>query len=300
MRKLFILGLILTFSFSKGQDYIPLLKSSNDWYYINVCEGFCSDNIKILGDTVYDSKEYKIIGSKYHQLNDLYPYYGFIREDTIEQKVYYLPNGYSPQVEELLYDFSINDGDSITLNHNGQDSDYYVDSVRNFTTIIDTRKAYYLRGPANEWGYSKTPIWVEGIGALSNLLSSSDWYGGPLGLGCFYSNDIKIFQSELSKEYGVCELNTSVINDSQKDEIRIYPNPFRNYINIKGETSIKISRIELLNVNGQILISKETENNSGSLHEILEISEIECGIYYLRIISDDYIYTKSVVRIAEH
>ena len=78
---------------------------------------------------------------------------------------YNIPNG----PEELLYDFSLEEGDSVYLKFkcwaSGWDW-YYIDSVRTVNFFSVDRKVWYLN---NHFPESPVIIWIEGIGFLGGI-----------------------------------------------------------------------------------------------------------------------------------
>jgi Leucine-rich repeat (LRR) protein len=68
---------------------------------------------------------------------------------------------------------------------------------------------------------------------------------------------------------------------TKDNSISIYPNPTKNAINIKCDTTIK--SIELFDVQGRILVTKMISENS----EVLDISDKANGIYFLKITSEN-------------
>lgn len=73
-----------------------------------------------------------------------------------------------------------------------------------------------------------------------------------------------------------------------KNDVTIYPNPTNEYLTIKS--SDKIKKVEIMDINGRILLSK---NN----HSSLDISEYIDGIYIIRIYTGNKIIIKSFIKI---
>lgn len=91
-------------------------------------------------------------------------------------------------------------------------------------------------------------------------------------------------------DLGATEYQTPTgINEINKNSISIYPNPSFDLINISDKDVI--TRIELLNSNGQLVVSK---NNNSSVFQ-LELPQ-ETGIYLIRIYSGNTIYTHKVIK----
>lgn len=79
---------------------------------------------------------------------------------------------------------------------------------------------------------------------------------------------------------------TLTIEDVDYSQLKIYPNPVIDEINIKG---VQVSKLELYDVYGRLLKHYQT---FGSLHKI-KIDELSAGIYFLKI--NDTV-TKKIVK----
>ncbi len=166
-----------------AQVYHPMLQgNSNVWYYTWNIIGVkqqqtlyncfyptypidASYEISTVSDTTIAGTTYKKL-IEYGFLNPLDScVLGFIREDTVAEKIYFVDNLFNPEV--LLYDFSMNVGDSIYIDFlspggyydNGY---YFVDSIIPVQIPAGQRRAFYLHNPNNSW--STSLVWIEGVG----------------------------------------------------------------------------------------------------------------------------------------
>jgi hypothetical protein len=109
------------------------------------------------------------------------------------------------------------------------------------------------------------------------------------GLGnLFIEQHIPIVSSRIGQQPSI-EQPITVVNN--KSEMLIFPNPTTGVLNIRlSEQETKLSRIEIYNSMGELVISKEIENN----HYLLDMSSYNQGIYFIRVVdqSKKY-YTKS-------
>lgn len=273
--KLIILLLLLTTWQANAQkdDYIHLLDTNKLWIEammmefgeIFVYENYIGERI-VYNDTVY----YELFtGFKS-------PYY--LREDTIEYKVY--GSGIYPGGEDgLLYDFSLQVGDSIDLG-----SGYlYVDSIN----LIDNKyRTLYLGEP----GWEGQLIWSEGIGSLAGILqnrSTPGLYGmGQTELNCLYQNDELLYQSYWASLYG-CHFEHLSIEDKDTQEINLLPNPVNNisrleFINIEN----KQVELRIYNILGKLIYSNQT------ISDFFEISKtnFNSGVYIYTISKNNQIF----------
>ena len=140
MKVIFTLLLAILIQVSYAQKYQPLVEKGKYWIYAiynygdNPCDFWWVSNAEIhhFGeDTLLNNFKYKKILKSSLQLdspmgNITYPFeilstsvMGYIREDTILKKVYVLPNDLylfpcnEEYKENLMYDFSLSQGDSI-------------------------------------------------------------------------------------------------------------------------------------------------------------------------------------------
>lgn len=97
-------------------------------------------------------------------------------------------------------------------------------------------------------------------------------------------NDLTSNNSNLI--YYLIEYNTilSVEESIWKDEIRVYPNPFSEFIFVENTSPFEISKIEVFNNVGQrILGIKGTQNNDMKI----DLSVAESGIYHLHLLLEN-------------
>jgi hypothetical protein len=193
------------------QEYIPMLGNSNQWYILRTFEGRYTYIFTTQGDTLINNKSYKILGRQ-----GVYYIPGFIREDTLERKVYMMPNSIKDTFEIVYFDFSLNENDSIFIYSINYDSLGYfrVDSVRYISTLGGLRKAIYLNDPRIVYDIP-APVWVEGIGTLGSIEyreSPSESYNAG-ELSCYFKDGVKIYQSEFSKSLDTCIIEWSGVED---------------------------------------------------------------------------------------
>lgn len=136
-------------------------------------------------------------------------------------------------------------------------------------------------------GYS-TYLWQDGSSLQSFLADST------LGLGP-HLIQVKVYNS-----YGCIERDTIVLTINtcigleESDEfigVRIYPNPTEDKIYIESDFACKI---ELLDQTGRLL---EMVNKSEDIKSIfINLFQYSSGVYYIKIIDLDRIYTKKIIR----
>lgn len=90
-----------------------------------------------------------------------------------------------------------------------------------------------------------------------------------------YSSDSSGFttvENVYTRDFDLNALSNN--NIKEEKNIEIYPNPTKNYINIKG--NYEITKVEITNQIGQIIKSINIEDNI-----LINIEELQNGIYYI-------------------
>lgn len=238
-----------------AQDYITFPDSGAVWketywwqpspYYYN---GIGDTYIE--GDTVFNDTVYKKILNLHR---DVYcseiiisgpSYYGGLREDTINQKVFLRGNVNSG--EYLLYDYSLGVGDTLPeeMNWFCPYSGVYIDAIDTITTSDDVkRRVWHLdfEDPYPGW-----PQIIEGIGTTSGLLGGIEplWEGWN-ELLCFSVNGEDVWKSWRDTCYVVTDSCVSVgINALAQinTDIRLFPNP----VHTSTILNVKIDQINTM------------------------------------------------------
>jgi hypothetical protein len=210
-----------------AQVYHPMLQgNTNTWYYtFNVLPVKqqqplfncfyphwpfdASWEISTEKDTLISGTSYKKV-IEYGFLNPLDScVLGYIREDTATRKVFFLDNQFNP--ETVIYDFSMNPGDSILINFSApgyyESGYYFVDSIVNVNIEAGIRKAFYLHNPSQL--FPAPLVWIESVGhsghftypVSSNLFGDyfsficTDWLPRDYGtmLTCFEHSNQKVY-----------------------------------------------------------------------------------------------------------
>lgn len=206
MNKLLLFFTIVFVLPCTAQDYTPLLDNYNEWHLTSCYFGCITDVYYTDGDTIVGGKDYKILDG-YHFISRT-----FLLREEVAQKTVYLnfvqPGGNS---EYLLYDFSLNIGDSIDMKNPispfPTDAGFYkVDSILNKPLADGNEYKHFYFSPTSSNTISSTPaVWIEGVGSLS-LINAPGGYpdiNGAGHLSCFFKNG-ELFYSNLDSIEG-CE-----------------------------------------------------------------------------------------------
>ena len=89
------------------------------------------------------------------------------------------------------------------------------------------------------------------------------------------------------------ELTTSLSNNIIDLNYIVYPNPFTDYTTIKLTDTFQIQKIELIDIHGRIV---RTVDNVNSNTVTIYTDNLQSGIYFIRIHSDDTYVKKVIIR----
>lgn len=272
----FIFGLGAT-----AQDYTPLLDELNEWQFTSCYFGCGTDIYYTDGDTIVNGKEYKILDG-YHYINRNV----LIREDVNEKKVFLTIT--QPQYAEdiLLYDFSLEEGDSINMKNPltpfPANAGYFMlDSIRlQQNENGNNNKYFYFTPTPNNSTYIESAKWIEGIGSISLINAPG---GEPdinqVGeLSCAFKNT-ELFYSNLDS-ISSCDpllLNIDEIINSPI-EIELLPQPERNHFLLTNATDVR--EVLVYGVNGMLYKNILSHNQTEFK---LDLSDLETGIFILKL-----------------
>jgi hypothetical protein len=258
-----ILIVAMLMSTASGQTYHPLLENGKTWNVLTLTMvDWFTSTYSIEGDTLINGYTYEKLYTNGNQGSGR-QYLGAIREETTDQKVYF--NDHYSTAEELLYDFSLQKGDTVAITSNmglkGFPLTFKVDSV---DQVIDEtgseRKRLLLSYGTKNYGEE----WIEGIGSMQGLISPGNFY----------------FMADLNWESLCTKLDGNVLyynpsfdtcvleyvgieeHNETKPYMKIYPNP------VESSTVIEISNspelyheIRIVNIAGKIVYNYSFTGN---------------------------------------
>ena len=183
----------------KAQDYHPIVEEGKQW---NVLFSYpwnppepqhkYTDIYKIEGDTLLDGVSYKVMYTTRNEDLMGWSVCGVIRE-TEDKQVLYRRDGAS--YDEILYDFSMEVGDTICMCDYGYDGCCMV-VIEKGETIVngEPRQQIVLEYP---FGNGEEEVWIEGIGSLYGIVDSGSLFmtGGSTNLLCYYEGGDLIWQN---------------------------------------------------------------------------------------------------------
>jgi hypothetical protein len=253
------------------------------------------------GDTVFNSFLYHKLSFKFEfvQLPDgnlMYTDYGvigYIRQDTVQEKVYYFQK--SDDQEYLLYDFNLEIGDTCPpiYAHNYQPPLILI----NKDSVLETngfRGRLILLPPGG--GVFDTVKIVEGIGSESGLFTASgmcfeycEW------LACFQEDGETIYSSDMYNSYpfGFCHI-VGVSNTLKNPEnVLIRPSPavHGEDVSIAGNSATEMNVIVF-----DLFGRKCWESTSNSISQEVKTYDFAKGMYIVKVTLDaKFFYTARIV-----
>lgn len=277
---IFIILLLLGVIGLKAQEYYPLVEEGKQWNVLLTNTPWppinrVTDAYKVEGDTVVEGTAYKMLFTTRSEQYCNWEMWGLLRENNEGQvfKCKYRQN-HSFENETLLYDFSIQPGDSIC---------HYNSECLVLLYVLDTilcedclpRKKYVFQYHAQGYPWDDTyETWIEGIGSELGLLHPGSQFlvGGTYDLLCYYEDDDLIWQNP---NFNSCYIGTDGLDDNEtKSSVFIYPIPAKEKVKIE---SINVTEVKVYNTVGQLVKIVQDSNE-------ISVSDLSEGIYVLHII----------------
>lgn len=289
MKSFYTLVFFLSFSaLSFGQSYIPLLNENLYWDVAAYSQGhICDfhDNIVperyfIAGDIDFSNKTYKYFSSfrlqPEHGSQPVCPPFVidtivratgiFLREDILEQKVY----RYDTQQNEeyLLFDFSLNIGDSVYIHDFGPKyaTIYKIDTVQ-------TNDGKFRRRFFHDYELSGESYYIEGIGGVQGFfISPVSFFENGYFTMCVKTKE----NTEITNENG-CYTFTAIneFNNPKLSTLRIYPNQVEDNLTIISSFNETIIMYDLL---GNVVYSTEITKGENTI----DLSFLSPQVYIVR------------------
>ncbi len=298
MSKLLINIVLLFSNLLIAQNYIPLVQENRYWdisyaEMAYICPGYNDltppQRFFFQGDTIINNLSYKKVF--YYNSTSIYVHpncapfiydtisheYGrYFREDTVSQQVFmYNASSMFPH-EFLLYDFSLNKGD--TMQNPYLQEDFIIDTVYFITTSDGlTRKvlANNSQGSVSTFPNHDTAFLVEGLGTQFGIFDfpTPIFFEQGNGLMCFKDSTFTDIVGNACFSFANSTIKKSNL------EIKIYPNPNSGIFNID---SYERGTIEILNVLGDKIHEDQIKIGDNEMN----LSSKPKGLYLLKIKND--------------
>ena len=307
MKRIFIIIMCLISLNLSAQEtddsYIPLInkQESQTWIYDTwEGEGPSSYNRLTMDnhDSVIDGVSYSVVHSY------KYDYWHNYRPDTIIEEDFLLREEnqkvfvYNSYGERLLYDYSLNIGDTFACSY---DLSMKVISIDTLDILINGQRCrkwsfvYYWEGDTtNLFTMSDGVEWIEGIGSTKGLLfydvaSTLIAGGGYMNgrLRCYEYEEDLIYHKESSDD---CENHLLGIGVVDKESLLLYLNPAKQEVNIN--CGYKIKSLQIFDEQGKRLFEKEVN----AYNYQINLENYPTGTYLIKVQTNSGQTTKKVIK----
>lgn len=265
----------------------------------------------VAGDTIIEGMNYQLVFTRNLRMyqyyndshffpNDPYRKIGGIRKD-ISEKVYFrsfgiIPhahlnaepvNSCIPEEENLILDFSIEQGDTVHWKTSRKKVEYIDSLVLN--NGQEAKRIVFLEIPRWHFG---DDYWIEGIGNFRGLLGALTKYYNARG-PFFYTiclNDMNLgvtlyndpwFASTFCDEY-------EIPNEAETSgNLKIFPNPTQSNIKINFQNiNTPVSALEIVNANGNTVYQEEISYQGNGTYEKRLNLALNPGFYVVLLKSE--------------
>ncbi len=284
MKKLIIISFFLTVAVGTtiGQPNKSIFgKTQTSWNvaFHTMPDWVQTDSLVISSDTLINGQYYRIVNGQYN-------FDGFIREDTMTGRAWYLDKSWGKK-EFLIMDLSLNVGDTFSIHRLEfpEDSLAIVDSIK----YESGNKKIYLSTNDNPVLSKESLTFIEGTGPnagiISQLYQSAVHFGDGSILLCAHKDSIQTYTNSSLYFIGQCFVLWGGIEENQlnKFKLTLFPNPTSDKVQIDYKGSLPYS-IEIMNYTGKFISSK-TDINSSTLD--FDMTQYPHGIYLLKVTGND-------------
>lgn len=291
MRKLVLLLVLVPF-LAFGQQNYPLIKDGGIWREARAAINTPPDPWWIIkhqyimeGDTTINSVVYKkVYTCDYSPSISNKAFYGGIREDSFGKVFFFLDsnqvlnsNILQSNTEYLLYDFSINIGDTLKTT-NQVDSIQILQSIDSIYIQNKFRKRWVFYG-----NFSSQREVIEGIGCTKGLFFPLQYESENYQLlTCYEDSNFFWTNPQLGSDcfsVGIKE------NNKERYKVKVNPNPTSGKLNIElAEIPKEYIIVKLYDITGRLIRVNEFFNQTNLS---LELTDLQNGIYILNIKSKE-------------
>ncbi|MCP3931884.1 MAG: T9SS type A sorting domain-containing protein [Bacteroidetes bacterium] len=280
-----------------SQDYFPIIEEGKTWNVLAVTANypypwdttFSTISYQLAGDTLINAVSYKKVYSSYEEIPVNWNLCNFMREDA-NKKVWIKET--MADDEYLLYDFSINEGDSILVG-NYEPVYLFVDSVTSVTVNETARQKYWMSCKAQP-DYHET--WIEGVGSNKGVVWSGSAFitGGWYWLLCVSENGALAY---MNPYFNSCYFVATSIEETYKGELKAYPNPAKDYVVFELPANAlgggKNLTLQIHNLVGEMVHQERVHHHQGATS--LSVSQWPSGMYIATIHSKGQVRGKCKV-----
>jgi hypothetical protein len=264
-----------------AQEYIPMAINGAHWI-VKIDFNNTPEPVDDLweyyayGDTILDNVLYTNIykrklvvtqGGPPFEPNGSYELFGFIRDDTINKKVYAIhineQNNCPLNEEYLLFDFSVNVGDTAIFCLYPNYNDYIISSIE-YGNFLDFDTRIFSNNQESDY--------FEGMGSYFGLFEEM--------FAPFKSDNGRYVYHTFLYYYcreTPCDLLVTAPQNTYTPIIRFFPNPTNGILRISNTMSIICDEIIILNMQGKPI--ERIDINNTTKENTYSISNLFPGLY---------------------
>lgn len=281
MKRAFFILIQIVFAglYLSGQSFISEDKQWN--VRLNYFMNHSMEITKISGDTLIDSLTYRCVWSSYDSLAS-WAYMGALREEG--PRVYYIPPGSMTNKPGLLYDFSLNVGDTALITNYFCEQNNVPVVVANIDTLVFngfSHKRWHLEVPG-QW---LEAVWLEGIGSLNGPVYGLFEYCivcPHWDLLCYFNNDTLQYRMPLSIK--CWDQHIGIEEPVMETRLTISPNPVNRGDVVTITTSLSPKTVTIFNPAGMAVRSFNTEPSETVM---ISTDMLAPGLYFISLNSLD-------------
>lgn len=196
-------------------------------------------------------------------------YMGCYRQDTAAKKIYFIHE--SASQESVLYDFSLNVGDTLSLSF--VCGTCIVSSIDSIMIGNNYRKQYHF---FNSWPNAV----IEGIGNTAGLLEPIQPFENGGALVCFSQNGQTLYPDTTSQ----CNILIAGLSDNDEPPLlNIAPNPFHNETTLQVNAGFIQADLYIYDFKGTLLRKQTIQQE----RTIINRNNLSSGLYLCKLVSRD-------------
>lgn len=264
-------------SFYFGQStYQPMLDHPSEWHF-TTCSSICMTDIYYTdGDTLDNIVPYKVLNG-YHFISRTF----WLRENEADRKVYmsYI-DPIRGREEVLLYDFSLNVGDSVEMKNPVSpfpfDGGYYsLDSIKPITLIGGNNSRAYFFSPNATNSNSESPIWLEGIGSLSiiNAPGGTADVNSVGKLSCHFDDGFLLY-TQMDSLTNCSATFVTEVSERKKIFNRIFPTICHDFLTL--DVDDQFLTFSIFDLSGKLVFDQEIPDT-----RFMDLRHLENGFYFV-------------------
>ncbi len=214
-------------------------------------------------------------------------YAGGMRNDTINKKVYFVCPACS---EKILYDFSLNVGDTMHVNA------FWDTSIYPYSVIIGSIDSILIGNNFHKQYNYGADVFIEGVGSLYGLIEGPPGFEVGLQLACFTHN-ADIYPNTNTSCPLITPQEVNIPELQNKTTLELSPNPNNGSFTITSNNP-QLKTIHIYNVLGEEVFHSEIRHPElveGQKFEIIT-NDLPTGIYFVKVSSEKEVLTKMMVK----